>query len=201
MATPLAIPPGLSSLAAAPTVTTAFGVVAAGRPLQLAFKQISERQYLTELSAPGNIAELSVFTLPGVTIPADRGVIIYYSTHLSDWTALATLLTEKPSTIVRTGWPSNENTKAAGSVALLLSIEPLDTVSTIISGLSALEWDKLAFAQLIAKDLVNFLQSFAQVLPVGERIVLTPDAVDKWLKKFEERFKHDPNFLLKKHSA
>jgi hypothetical protein len=32
---------------------------------------------------------------------------------------------------------------------------------------------------------------------VGERLVLPPDAVDRWMRRFEEKYRHDPNFLLR----
>lgn len=44
-----------------------------------------------------------------------------------------------------------------------LSIEPLTTIANVKQGQAIQEWDKLGFAQLVARDLFNYLGSFAQV--------------------------------------
>ena len=79
-----------------------------------------------------------------------------------------------------------------------LAVEPLANVANVAGALSRSDGDRLAFAQLVAMDLFVFLSSFAQPTPVGDRLLLPPDAVDRWMRKFTERFRHDPNFLLKR---
>jgi hypothetical protein len=76
-------------------------------------------------------------------------------------------------------------------------VEPLDVVANITNVQAQAEFDRLAYTQLVARDLFNFLQSFATVTPAGERLVLPTDAVDRWMRRFTEKFARDPNFLLK----
>lgn len=48
----------------------------------------------------------------------------------------------------------------------------------------------------IARDLSVFLSSF-QVSPANGMLQVPPDAIDKWLVKFEAKFKRDPQFLFR----
>lgn len=79
-----------------------------------------------------------------------------------------------------------------------LAVEPVSSVADASSALSTHEWDKLGFVQLVARDLCTYMQSYAQVTPVGERLVLPVDVMERWQRRFEEKFRHDPNFLLRR---
>ena len=159
-----------------------------------------DNKLLIEVPAPAGISEICVFALPGVTLPPDRGVLIFFAAPpFTEWTTLGALGPAKPSTFIRTGWSSQPEMASVPYIQLGLSVEPADAVANTASALNAAEWDKLGFAQLIAKDLTSFLSSFSQVTSAGERLVLPPDAVDRWYAKFEAKFRHEgPAFLYRK---
>lgn len=57
--------------------------------------------------------------------------------------------------------------------------------------------DRADVPRKIAGDLFNYLKSFDEV---GERkgyMTVPNDVFDRWLRRFEHRFKMDPNFFMK----
>jgi hypothetical protein len=51
-------------------------------------------------------------------------------------------------------------------------------------------------AQKIATDLFHFMQSFDTGAVAGQMVV--PNNIfDRWMQRFEARFKRDPNFFMK----
>lgn len=61
------------------------------------------------------------------------------------------------------------------------------------------EGSKLAgrqeFAKRVAMDLYRFMESF-NVGQSGSQLVLPTDILDKWLQKFDHKFRKDPDFLM-----
>lgn len=188
-----------SSLAALPPAPPTFGLLVAGRPVQTDWRLAGPDKLLTEVAAPAGVAELAVFALPGVALPPDRGVLIFAAPPpFTAWTTLGALGPGKPSAVIRTGWAANPEFAGAPVVQVGLSVEPADAVANAASALSAGEWDKLGFAQLIARDLTAYMTSFAAPTPAGERLVLPPDAVSRWYAKFEAKFRaQGPGFLYR----
>lgn len=190
-----ALPSGIlpSGLQPAPNV---FGIVASGRPVSVNFGASSPDKLLIEIPNPGQIAELSIFILPGVDLPLEQGAIIYYSVApYTNWVTLGTITANVPSTFIQTGWTTNQEVQNSPMVQIGISMEPLSTVLNITQAKTQEDWDKLSFAQLVARDMFQFLGSFAQSTPAGERLVLPLNSLDRWLKRFEEKFRRNPNFL------
>lgn len=80
-----------------------------------------------------------------------------------------------------------------------LSVENADTVRAVLESSARDELGRLGYAQLVARDLFNFLSSYSQPAPGGgDQLVCVPGkALAAWLAKFDARFRHDPNFLLR----
>ena len=61
------------------------------------------------------------------------------------------------------------------------------------------EGSKLAsrhdFARRVAIDLYRFLESF-NVSAAGNQLVLPSDVLDRWMAKFDHKFRRDPDFLM-----
>lgn len=191
---------------AAPAVAapSLFGLVVSGRPVSTAFAEVVPASRYTCLVPDPSTAEfLTLFLLPGLSFPPDKGITVMASLDspsFSEWTTLGVLTPSQPSATFRTGWPSLPGMSAATHPAAMLglAIEPLEAVASVGSALKAAEFDKLAFGELVAGDLLHFLSSFTQVTSAGERVVMPVTAIDTWKKKFSERFRLDPNFLFKK---
>jgi hypothetical protein len=192
--------PSFSSLPPAPG---AFGLLVSGRPVILDFRSAGPQKFLAEVPEPGSAADVSMFLLPGISLPADKGVVVYAAPPpFSEWRVLGTLTPARPSGVFRTGWPSTPDIAAAPVVRIGVSVESIDTVNGITDATSGGDADlRLGFAQLVAQDLSQYLSSFAQVLPAhGERLVVPPAALSTWLRRFEDKFRRDPNFLYHKRA-
>ena len=172
-----------------------FALLASGRSLRTDFLPVGADKFMLSLEDPGHVSELAVFVLPGVAIPEDRGVIIFAGTPESGFATIGALSGRAPSTIIHTGWPSLPDVAKLPVIQIGLSLEPAQNVLAAQQSLSSGESDKLGFAQLIAKDLLLFVQSFAHITPTGEHIILPPDALNRWYTKFATKFRSDPNFL------
>lgn len=92
---------------------------------------------MLELASPGTAAELTAFLLPGISLPADRGVVIYWAVPpFVTFSTLGVLHAGKPSAVFRTGWPTNPEVASQAVVQvcnvgpmLLLGIHPEDEFS------------------------------------------------------------------------
>jgi hypothetical protein len=105
----------------------------------------------------------------------------------------------RPSAIFRTGWGLNEdivdmNQQALLTVTLGVSIEPLANIENIQvdSGYES----RLHVAKQIATDLFTFMQSF-DTGAIGNMMTVPTNIFDRWMTRFEARFRRDPNFFMK----
>jgi len=184
-------------LAGLPLAPPLFGVLVAGRAVQVDFRVASGTKLLLELPSPAAIAELSVFLLPGAALPAGHGAVVYVAPPpFSAWAVVGTLSPSRPSFTVHTGWAANAELAPARVVQLGVSVEPAEAVISAASTLDAAESGTLGVASLLARDLTEFLGSFAQQRPgEGSRLVLPCDVVDRWHAKCQTRFRVDPGWL------
>jgi hypothetical protein len=187
-------------------VDSVFGCLISGRNVRTDFTQTQDAPnavYSIDIDDPSSVAEICLFLLPGNEFPPDQGIAVYYAlpSSPSDFTLLGILHAGKPSPVFRTGWTTKPEMYAEPVVRLALVVEPISNIADAAAALSSGETERLAFLPLIARDFYKFVQSFAQATPYGEKVVLPVDAVDKWMARFEEKYRHDPNFLLKPSSA
>ena len=102
-------------------------------------------------------------------------------------------------TMMTTTAPAATATAATTATALIgVSLEPAAELASKESSSLA---SKLDFGRRVGLDLYRFAQSFA---PPGDAAaaaagvaVLPPGALDSWWKKFESKFRRDPDFLLR----
>lgn len=190
-----------STLADLPSAEGTFGIVVAGRPVNLDIRQADEDKFLAEIPLPSQgSGEITVFLLPDAPeLPPDQGIVIYWSIPpFEDWRLLGTLTNNCPSAVFRTDWPSDPEITNVPVIQLGLSIEEISTVENLTKAVVQEKSDRLAFAELVARDLFTYLQSFSQVTDRGEQLIIPSDALDKWINRFESRYKKDPNFLVQR---
>lgn len=71
-------------------------------------------------------------------------------------------------------------------------METINNLNIVYSGLE----DRFAFAHKIALDLFQFMTSFSQSNQPG--MMLVPSNIfDRWMEKFERKYRLDPNFMMK----
>jgi hypothetical protein len=75
----------------------------------------------------------------------------------------------------------------------LRSVEILENLELVSSGVD----DRRAFAHKIALDLYKFVGSFARTTEMGEVMVIPTNVLDQWMHRFEDKYRRDPNFMMK----
>jgi len=169
------------------------GLLVAGRPVQTAFAALSPTRLVATVPDPKDVRELSLFLLPGFALPPASALVIYASTNPAAgcWSVLGGLTAERPSATFVTRWAANREIAAAPAIAVGVSVEPADAAAgALAAAAEAAAGERLGVAQLVARDVSNFLGSYAAVLPgLGERIVIPASALSAWLAKFEDKLR------------
>jgi hypothetical protein len=199
------------------------GFFVPGGPVRSDFLPIdpSGMKRTLQLSSPGDlpsplasVTELACFLWPGVTFPADQGVMVYWQISgipdtlsgapppTTEFELLGTLLPQtKCSDMFRTGWSEHEQLLDIMSrsipvvVTIGISVEPLASIQNV-QPISRVE-NRMFVAQKIAKDLFRYMQSFDSGGGGGGQLVVPSNIFERWMTRFESRFRRDPNFFLK----
>lgn len=168
-----------------------------------------------------SISELVFFLLPNITLPPNSGAMIYWSASAaetpncdnhassSSFELLGALTTTQTSSILRTGWSTNEplqnllaslssKTDSYVSITFGISIEPLDNVNNVQQPIVEKNMNQHKnIAHKIALDLFNYLQSFDDTQQNANGWMNVPTNIfDRWFKRFEMKIGRDPNFFM-----
>jgi protein Hikeshi len=208
------------AVAAAP-----FGLIVPGCPVRTDFSPVDATKFAMTLTCPGDIGvplqsvrEVVVFSTT-TPIPPDLGVLCYWQltavssnpTSLNASTGfelLGAITASQPSAVFQTGWSENEqlaellSSQNSGMVTITigLSLEPVSNIQNIGALNSKVEQGKLYVAQKIAADLFKFMQSFDTGTSGSNMMVVPNNVFDRWFRRFENRFRRDPNFFLKQQA-
>jgi hypothetical protein len=123
---------------------------------------------------------------------------LYYAIPPFDqWEFLSALSNTKPSVIVNPGWPLNPSVNQSPVIRLGISVEPAAELIQKLETVEILDFRR-DFARKIALNLFRFIESFSQGSSRDVNFLRCPqDVLDKWLIRFDEKYKRDPNFILK----
>ena len=190
--------PGMHSPIMQQVPVTHFGIVIAGRPLLTEFEAISESKYISFVQDPCSVAEITFFLIPSAPIPQGYGAILYYSLPpFTNWEIIGAIDTIKPSGTFRTGWSTNEEFYGSTVVQLGIALETLDNIKNLEIANNGVE-NRLAFAHKIALDLFQYMTSFSTPNQSSNQMMIVPTNIfDKWMERFDRKYKLDPNFMLK----
>ena len=193
------------------------GLLIPGYPVRTDFVAIDQSKCALTLSCPGDLAvplasvtEIGLFLLPSASLPAGHGVLCYWqitaavaqpgqAPAATGYELLGPMTPTKPSAIFQTGWAEHEqlveisNSGVPVKVTIAVSIEPLDNVDN----LTRKPETRLFVAQKVAMDLFKFLQSFDNGTAPPGNMVVPNNIFDRWLQRFEAKFRRDPNFFLR----
>ena len=175
-------------------MSSMFGLVVPGRPIITEFQQISETKAVVLLDNPSLITEVTFFLLQ--PSPIGFGAMLYYSVDQIHWEVIGAIDQQKPSGIFSTSWQNNEAIRASNSVFLGVSLESLDTIKNLQIENSGYQ-DRFNFAHKIALDLFQYMASFSQGNSPAGMMVVPNNIFDRWLERFERKYKLDPNFMLR----
>ena len=193
------------------------GLLVPGYPIRTDFQAIDQGKCVLTMSCPGDLAaplasvtEVGLFLMPNAPLPAGHGVLCYWQITAAvskpgqppaatGYELLGAMAPQKPSAIFQTGWAEHEqlveisSTGVPVNVTIAVSIEPLNNIENITRKPER----RLFVAQKVAMDLFKFLQSFDSGTGGLGNMVVPTNIFDRWLQRFENKFRRDPNFFLR----
>ncbi len=186
-------------------VTELFGLIIPGRMVMNQFQQISADRFALSAEYPLGIEEITFFFLPSAAqlIPLNYGAVLYYSLPpFNSWEIIGSITPDRPSGNFRTKFTSrpeifNNNNNNNNSIQFGISLTPLVEIENL--GLKNND-ERYYSAHKIAKDLHNFMCSFSSNSGSDgndTQLVVPTNIFDRWIQRFEDKYKRDPNFMLK----
>ena len=195
------------------------GFLVPGGPVRTDFIASDATKLTLTLHAPGDlpipvssVSDVVCFVLPNAPLPPNHGLLIYWQvltpTFTTGFELLGSLTPDRPSCIFRTNWSQHEQVSTlvsttptgtpACQVVLGVSIERLEEIQNLPSE----SYDSRLFvAQKIATDLFRFMQSFdtGGATTNNGQLVVPTNIFDRWMRRFEAKYRRDPNFFMKQH--
>ena len=170
-----------------------FGIIIPGDPVQYNFVQISETQWTTDIASPGRVNNLTFFLQN--PLPASCALALSSSSYpYQSIEFLGAIANERPSDIVHTGW-SFKPEQSSNPMKLLISLERIENIASLVETKASSDIRQV-YAKKVALNLFRFMESFNKNTSQQELLVLPCDVLDKWLIRFENKFRLDPNFVL-----
>jgi hypothetical protein len=201
-----------------------FGLVPAGQPIIITPTQTPTPTTILFVIPPAKpFSHLTVFLLPGITLPPATAAAIYLITPPTtpdqtepNYKFLGGIGPGKESAIFKLSTATSNNS----NVVIGISVEPAESVAARIAELSSSSGSSsisgalvpvsgvgagggggaekqqpstLVLAQRIIKNAFNFLASFSGT--AGQVEVVPLKAFEEWWRKFEGRVRNDPGFL------
>lgn len=133
-----------------------------------------------------------VLAAPGA-LPPGAALALYVSVGGAAWQYRGAVTAIHPSDAVPLAWPEPGVT-GDGVPILGVALEP---ESDVAGRESAKLGARLEYGRRVGLDLFRYIESYASPA-AGGAIVLPPGALDAWWRKFEARFRRDPDFLLRR---
>ena len=111
---------------------------------------------------------------------------------------LGAVANNRPSDIFSTGFALKPEVAGKPSVKFCLQAKELTQIKDLVLATDG----KKEYSKLVAQNLYNYMSSFNnENLLVngaqGQYLVIPSNFLNRWFTKFEEKYKKDPNFILK----
>ena len=136
-----------------------FGVCVPGRPVLANFRMIDTQKCVAQIERPAEISEVCFFLLPNAAVPGDMCAVLYSSADGgAEWNVLGCVHATKQSGIFRLPQPVDGQSHAMLQLGVML--EPAAKVQNLNLVGSGVD-DRRSFARAIARDLMEFVTSFA----------------------------------------
>ena len=174
------------------------GIIIPGYPI-ITGGPITTRNVISDVNNPKNINNISMFlTQP---IPNDCGAALYYSVPpYQTQQFLGCICNQRPSDTFYTGWSLDSNVNIHPVIKIGVQMEKLKNIEMAFKEKIQVDINQ-EFAQRLAKNLYNYLDSFSQNQDHNRQLLAVPvNFLDKWYNKFLNKYQIDPNFLMKSDS-
>ena len=200
MAAPLT-PTAAAAAPPPPPFAVIFTASPVGYPIQsTAFTPVAPGRWLLDVRAVTPdwrtlLKDCTLFlTAPGA-LPPGSALALYVSVGGDEWQYRGAVTAAHPSDAVPLAWPEPSPAAAAagGAAAPVLGVA-LEAEADVAGRECAKLASRLEFGRRVGLDFLHFVESFAGA---GGAIVLPAGALDAWWRKFEARFRRDPEWLLR----
>jgi len=172
-----------------------FGIIIPGQPPISNFTQISETQWTLDLPSPSQINNIT-FYLQSPLPEGYAAALSYSKPPFQAIEFLGAIANERASDIFHTAWSFNPELQGVEVVKLLVSVEVISSIESLVVD-KANNDIRQQYAKKVALNLYRFMESFNRnTEPQNEVLILPCDVLDKWLSKFDQKFKMDPYFVL-----
>ncbi|XP_067655894.1 protein Hikeshi-like [Haliotis asinina] len=191
-----------------------FGLIISGRLVQTDLQQVSETQFLFNITDADNINHVVLFMTGQTPFPEGFGGAVYFSWPSTDgpsWQLLGHLTNAKPSTIfkissLKTGGGNSFQQNMFGQQAshnaqIGISVEPLSQLAqqtpVTQANVSSVE-AFVEYSRKMLENFFNFASSFAvtqsQMTPNPSETFVPISTLQKWFENFQRRLEQNPNF-------
>ena len=174
------------------------GVVIPGSPI-VTGGPLTSSNLVVDVNNPKNVNNISMFLTD--RIPDDCGASLYYSVPpFQTQQFIGCVCNARPSDIFYTGWSLDPNVNMYQSIKIGVQLEKLQNIEMAYK--EKIQFDiNQEFAKRLAKNLYNYLDSFNQNQDQNKQLLVVPlNSLENWYTKFLNKYKLDPNFLMKSDS-
>lgn len=143
------------------------------------------------------LQEIALFLSQPNILDASLALGLYISIGGAEWQYRGYVSSTHPSEVMPLSWPEQDQPihVTPGTIQLGISLEPYDEVVQK-------EGTKLAsrheFAKRVGMDLYRYMESFNAGTASGDQLILPSNVLERWFARFEDKFKRDPDFLVRR---
>ncbi|KAJ1606907.1 hypothetical protein OJ253_2576 [Cryptosporidium canis] len=134
----------------------------------------------------------------GEIFSGDSGAGVYFSFFpYQSWEFLGVLTNLRRSDMFTTGWPFMEGISNIPSVKIIVVIESATTLLQKLETKPPIDYNK-EIARKIALNLFRYIESYNNSNCNSQIPINLPQYIlDRWISRFEEKYKLDPYFYMK----
>ena len=171
------------------------GIVIPGLPI-ITGGPITANTVVSDVNNPGTINNITLFQTD--MLPNDCGAALYFSVPpYESLQFIGCISNGRPSDVFYTGWSLNPNVNCHKQIKICVKLEKLENVRMAYE--EKIKFDiNQEFAKRVPKNLYTYLDSFNQNQDPNKQILVVPlNSLESWYDKFLNKYKIDPNFLMK----
>lgn len=171
------------------------GIVIPGVPI-VTGGPLTQTNVVADVNNPASINNLTLF-LTG-PLPEGYGAALYFSVPpYNSLEFIGCVANERPSDVFYTSWSLNPTVNCCQQIKLCVKMESLTNLKMAFEEKIKVDLNQ-EFAKRVAKNLFNYLDSFNQNQDPNRQLLVVPlNSLQGWYDKFLQKYKMDPNFLMK----
>ena len=171
------------------------GVVIPGVPL-ITGGPLTNNSVVIDVNNPKSVNNITLFQTEA--LPDDCGAALYYSVPpYESLQFIGCVCNIRPSDVFYTGWSLNPNVNMFQQIKICVKLDKLSNLKMAFEEKIKVDINQ-EFAKRVAKNLYNFLDSYNQNQDMNKNVLIVPiNTLEKWYDKFNEKYKVDPNFIMK----